>query len=413
VWNAGRGSPTAQVSVGRVLIADDDPNIRAALVKLIALEESLEVVGQARDAEEAIQLARELQPDAALMDVNMPRGGGPRATQGIRAASPRTRIIAHSVHDDRSAVLQMIRAGAVGYLVKGTSAEDMHETLRRACRGEGTLSGEVISTVVYELSSILNLQEQQAEAHRAQVARVRGFIRGEGLSMLFQPVLELSSGRPVGVEALARFAPEPDRPAQAWFEEAGSVGYRNELELATMALGLRAMEQLPAGLYMALNVSPSTITMAPFLELLQDVSLPRLSLEISAHATAYDYGALNLVLQDLRRRGMRLAVDDFGAGACSLAHILNLVPDLIKLDGSVTAQLASDQAQAALAAGLQTFAKATGASLVAEGIESPEQLRALVQIGALHGQGFHLAVPSILEPIHGNLERGHPPLAGA
>src|SRR5437016_3805319 len=145
------------MSVGRVLIADDDPNIRAALVKLIALEESLEVVGQARDADEAIQLARELQPDAALMDVNMPRGG----------------------------------------------------------------------------------------AHRAQVARVRAFIRGEGLSMLYQPVLELSSGRAVGVEALARFAPEPGRPAQAWFEEAATVGYRNELELATIELGLRSLERLP------------------------------------------------------------------------------------------------------------------------------------------------------------------------
>ncbi|MHB8510472.1 MAG: EAL domain-containing protein [Candidatus Dormibacteria bacterium] len=386
---------------GRVLIADDDPNIRAALVKLIGLEDSLEVVGEARDAEEAIELARQLQPDAALMDVNMPRGGGPHATQGIRSTSPGTRIIAHSVHDDRSAVLQMIRAGAVGYLVKGTSAEDMHETLRRACRGEGTLSGEVISTVVYELSSILNLQEQQAEAHRAQVARVRSFIRGQGLSMLYQPILELASGRPVGVEALARFDLEPGRPAEAWFEEAGAVGYRTELELATIELGLRSLEQLPPELFMAVNVSPATISTAPFVRLLDAVPLARVSLEISAHVAAYDYPALNQVLGDLRRRGMRLAVDDVGAGICSLPHILHLRPDLIKLDVSITADLALDPAREALAAALQTFARATDAHLVAEGVESPEQLKALVAIGATYGQGFHLAVPSILEPVRG------------
>ncbi|MBI2238575.1 MAG: response regulator transcription factor [Actinobacteria bacterium] len=100
----------------RVLIADDNPVTRSALADLVLNEESLELVGVARDAEEAVQQAHLEQPDVAVVDVRMPGGGGPRAARGIRQRSPRTRVVAFSAYGDRDTVLEMLRAGIDTYL---------------------------------------------------------------------------------------------------------------------------------------------------------------------------------------------------------------------------------------------------------------------------------------------------------
>src|SRR4051812_31853669 len=107
----------------RVLVADDEPIMRSALAELIQDEPSLELVGLAEDTDATIEMAQSIQPDVALIDVRMPGGGGQRATREIRRTVPRTRIVALSAFHDRSSVFQMLHAGAVGYLVKGSSVE--------------------------------------------------------------------------------------------------------------------------------------------------------------------------------------------------------------------------------------------------------------------------------------------------
>ncbi|MDX6483554.1 MAG: hypothetical protein QOE95_1325, partial [Gaiellaceae bacterium] len=104
----------------RVIVAEDEEPLRRAIVDLIASEHGLEVVGSAASAEEAIELAAGLEPDVAIVDVRMP-GGGAGAACGIRERSPATRVVALSAYDDRPTILEMIRCGAVGYLVKGIS----------------------------------------------------------------------------------------------------------------------------------------------------------------------------------------------------------------------------------------------------------------------------------------------------
>jgi DNA-binding NarL/FixJ family response regulator len=103
-----------------VLIAEDEPGVRDALADLIRTDDRLVLIGAAGDADQAIDLAREHRPDVALLDVKMPSGGGPRATREIRVLSPETRVVALSAYEDRATVLEMLRAGAAGYLVKGT-----------------------------------------------------------------------------------------------------------------------------------------------------------------------------------------------------------------------------------------------------------------------------------------------------
>ncbi|MGA8015643.1 MAG: response regulator transcription factor [Candidatus Dormiibacterota bacterium] len=115
----------------RVLIADDDPSMRSALGEMVDSEPGYEVVGLAADPETAIDLAGTHRPDVAILDVKMPGGGGFRAAQGIRAASPETRIVALSAWDDRDTVYRMRRAGAVGYLIKGSAPDDIFGVIEK------------------------------------------------------------------------------------------------------------------------------------------------------------------------------------------------------------------------------------------------------------------------------------------
>ena len=105
---------------------------------------------------------------------------------------------------------------------------------------------------------------------------------------------------------------------------------------------------------------------------------------------------VSAVLAPLRERGARLAIDDVGAGFANLRHILRLAPDIVKLDLSLTHEIARDPAREALASSLVGFAGDVGASIVAEGISSDEDLVLLRALGVDYGQGFHLARPSAL-----------------
>jgi len=143
----------------RVLIAEDEPAVRDAMADLVASDPGMEVVGTAGDADEAIRLAELERPEVALIDVKMPAGGGPRATREIRRISPQTQVVALSAYEDRRTVLDMLRAGVVGYLVKGTSAEEILYTIRRSMRGQGSLSVEITADVIHELATLLERSE--------------------------------------------------------------------------------------------------------------------------------------------------------------------------------------------------------------------------------------------------------------
>jgi signal transduction histidine kinase len=143
----------------RVLIAEDEPAVRDAMADLVSSDPAMQVVGTAADADEAIEIARAEKPDVALVDVKMPAGGGPRATREIRRESPQTQVVALSAYEDRRTVLEMLRAGVVGYVVKGTSAEEILFTIRRSMRGQGSLSVEITADVIRELASLLERSE--------------------------------------------------------------------------------------------------------------------------------------------------------------------------------------------------------------------------------------------------------------
>ncbi|MEW6059161.1 MAG: response regulator [Actinomycetota bacterium] len=144
----------------RVLIAEDEAAVREAMADLVSSDPSMAVAGTAKDADEAIDIARTEKPDVALIDVKMPGGGGARAAREIRRESPQTHVVALSAYEDRRTVLEMLRAGVVGYIVKGTSAEEILYTIRRSMRGQGSLSVEITADVIHELTGLLESSER-------------------------------------------------------------------------------------------------------------------------------------------------------------------------------------------------------------------------------------------------------------
>lgn len=150
----------------RVLVAEDESAVREALADLVTAASDMELVAAVPDAEAAISSALEALPDVALLDVKMPGGGGARAAREIRRGSPRTRIVALSAYDDRSTVVDMLRAGAAGYVVKGIPGSEIVDTIRRAVRGQGVLSVEVTADVIHELVAHLERSERLAQELR-------------------------------------------------------------------------------------------------------------------------------------------------------------------------------------------------------------------------------------------------------
>jgi len=130
---------SAAASPPRVLIADDDPDVRAVLAAQLAL--SFDIVGTAADTDEAIALAAEHRPDIALLDVEMPGGGGPRATREIIAATPATAIVALSADESDRVVRDMLAAGAVTYIRKGVTAEQLTALLHESIRAQAQMPG--------------------------------------------------------------------------------------------------------------------------------------------------------------------------------------------------------------------------------------------------------------------------------
>jgi EAL domain-containing protein (putative c-di-GMP-specific phosphodiesterase class I)/DNA-binding NarL/FixJ family response regulator len=386
----------------RVLVAEDDPGMRTALAALLAADAGMVVVAAVADADAAIAAADEAAPDVCVVDVAMPGGGGPRATREIRARRPATRVLALSGREDRATVVDMLRAGAAGYVVKGTAPEEVVDAVRRTASGEVTLSAAVTRGVVGELTDRLSHDELEERRRSAAAGRIRRTIDGGLLEMRFQPICDLGTHDAVGFESLARFAIAPPHAPDAWFTEAAEVGLSLELELTAVRAALAALAHLPASTYLTVNVSPCAVVAPAFLAaVLSTGQGRRLVIEVTEHAPIEDYEAVTAALGRLRAHGVRLAVDDAGAGFASLRHILRLAPDVIKIDGTLIREVARDRSQRALTSALITFARETGATIVAEGIETDGQLAALRELGVTHGQGFRLGRPVPLAELRG------------
>lgn len=237
----------------------------------------------------------------------------------------------------------------------------------------------------------ISRDQEASKAAKEKEDRIRTVIEREQMTIVYQPIWKLGNSRPVGFECLARFAAEP--LAGQMVHRGGGGGRGTALELAAIRKGLSALASLPADIYIAVNISPETILSGDLPDALKGVPAEQIVLEITEHAHIEDYERLLRALHPLRVRGVRLAVDDAGAGYSGLQHILQIHPDFIKLDMALTRNINFDPARKALAAALVAFARDTGSRIIAEGVETESELNALRSIGIQKAQGYFLGRP--------------------
>ncbi len=163
----------------RVMVVDDSPSTRTMLREALALGGGIEVVGEAGSGKEAVSRADELGPDVILMDVRMPDGDGVDAARRISSQHPDTRIVALTWSDDPSTVREMLTAGAIGYVVKGGSIDELCGAIRRAATGEPDLDQKVLPHAVEDLRRLL----EEERGRREQVERLAK-ARGEFVQIL-------------------------------------------------------------------------------------------------------------------------------------------------------------------------------------------------------------------------------------
>lgn len=247
------------------------------------------------------------------------------------------------------------------------------------------------------LAGQIDQDAEWSKAREERLVRIRTVLTDAPPTVVYQPIYGLKDSRIAAFECLSRFHVEPRRPPNEWFREADEVGLGTDLEIAAIRAALLGLPSLPQPIYLTVNCSPNTVASGALYEALRNEQLARIVVEITEHVYIDDYTDVLAQLALLRSLGLRVAIDDAGAGYASMRHILMIRPDFIKLDISLTQHIDTDPMKRALAAALIAFAGETNAKIVAEGVETEDELIALRGLGVSKAQGYYLGRPMPLQ----------------
>jgi len=241
---------------------------------------------------------------------------------------------------------------------------------------------------------------RHAEVDESLLPLIEDVLAKRQFHPVYQPVYSLTDGDLLGVEALTRFDVEPYRTPDRWFAAAALSGHGTDLEVAAIEEAVKGTTDLPRDVVLSVNASPATLGDPRLLDLFRSTDR-QFVVEITEHAVVEDYHLLQHTVHDLRALGVQIAVDDAGAGISSLRHIVQLAPETIKLDISLTQGVGTSPLRRALARALIEFAQRIGAQLIVEGIEEVSDLTTWTALGADAVQGFLVGRPGAL-PVAAN-----------
>jgi len=384
----------SSLATSRILIVDDDENNVRLMTRILQTAGYTNLRG-ITDARTVLEARRVWNPDLILLDMHMPHVDGIALLHMFDAqvaASDFVPILVLTADVSRETLKRALAAGANDYVTKPVDVDEVLMRVRNLLAIRLSHEGLKNSNLVlaHELRERMQFEQRQSENRRARIDHMRGVIERRP-TMVFQPIIELSSNRTVGVEALSRFV--DGTSADRCFAEATTLGLGAELELAAVKAALQQLDEIPAAQFMAVNVSPTVALDSRLHDLLRRHAHGRVVVEITEHQRVESYEDLALVRTRFRQDGIRVAIDDAGAGYASLHHILKLAPDIIKLDIALTREIDRDPVKRALAVSLVQFAKETEAVVIAEGIETPSELATLRDLAVPWGQGFHIGKP--------------------
>lgn len=389
----------ASVSDARVLVVDDNP-ANTALVKRVLRRSGLEDVIEVQDPTTVAAILADGDLDLVLLDLRMPVMDGFEVLDVIKRQAIGTYlpVIVITADDSHESVERALAGGAHDFLSKPFNAAELVLRVRNLLLNRYAYQ-ELRRSRAW-LRSRLDLFEPDLAKVNADPLEVKGLIRRtideDGIRIAIQPIVDMRDGTLVGGEALARFPDGLLGNPGTWFAAALEVGLVTELELAAVRSALTQVPMRPAGTSLSLNFSPSTVLGGLTDALGPDVPWDRVVIELTEHTPVEDYAALARALAPLREAGARVAVDDTGAGFASLRHILDLHPDIIKIDIGITRGVDVDPSRAAVANMLVQFANEVGITVIAEGVETEGERQALLDLGAVLGQGYLLGRPEVV-----------------
>ncbi len=224
--------------------------------------------------------------------------------------------------------------------------------------------------------------------------RIAALLEHKHLTIALQPIFDVHDGTCLGVEALSRFPPGYGQTQQI-FESAYRVGLGLPLERLALGRAIEAAPLLDPKCYLSVNLTPAVVHALAWAVERQAGLMPNLVLEITEHAAVESYARLRDTLKLARELGLRLAIDDAGAGYASLKHVIELEPDIIKIDRSLVDGVADDRARRSVVSAFVLLALDQGSSVVAEGVEREVDLDAIRDLGVDAAQGYLLARPTV------------------
>jgi len=246
--------------------------------------------------------------------------------------------------------------------------------------------------VLADAAALVIEPQVRREQREQEIAdRLAPVMADGGPTVVLQPIVDLATGTRCGAEALSRFPAAWATTPDVVFADAHTIGAGDRLELLALRRAAALLGQVSG--YVSMNISPGTLLTPLAVELLADLPLDRVVLELSEHDPVGDYDSLAKALAPLRARGMRLAIDDVGAGFSSLRHILVTTPDIIKIDRSIVSGLDADPVRSKLAQSLVQFAHSARIDVIAEGVETAAERDVLQRLGVDGGQGWLFGRP--------------------
>jgi EAL domain-containing protein (putative c-di-GMP-specific phosphodiesterase class I)/CheY-like chemotaxis protein len=377
----------------RVLIIDDDDEIRDILDELLSRSYDCTTSSSAADA---LTLLATESFDLILSDISMPEMTGLEMMPYLANLAPRSVVVMISGQLMIESAIGAMRSGAFDYITKPFDLAQVKSVVKRALDHGRQL---------HNSNAGANLKDKAVE-------RLRNALRDDAFVVHYQPQVDIQSGRVVGAEALVRWDDRENglRLPGEFIPLAEETGLIVELgETVLRAACAQARRWHAAGLtdfQVAVNVSPQQLQQEHFAdtvaEVLETTGLPARNLEIEVTETSLmqDPEAGIRTLNALRSMGVKIAIDDFGTGYSSLGYLKRLPIDSVKLDASFVKDATRHPDDAALVMAIITLAHNLRKKVIAEGIESADQLAFLRLLRCDEGQGYFLGRPGRSEELN-------------
>ncbi len=383
-----RLNPAVEADRPAVLVVDDDEQFMHACVRLMR-SWGYDVTG-AGTVEAALQLAQEQVFDVILSDINLPGASGLDILRAVRGRDKDAPVVLMTGGPELETARLAVELGAQSYLIKPLSVPQLQEVLDRTVRAYH---------LAQEQRQILAISEERVQ--RTQQMREQFTRALDGMWMAFQPIVSWSQKRVVAYEALMRTTDTTLSSPPDILKVAESLGEVHTLGHATRGLIAQVLRNHPdlPGVFINLHVLDllDEQLYAPDSELRPFA--PRIHFEITERMAIEQISDTPDRIDRLRKLGYRIAVDDLGEGYSGLNSFAALEPDAVKLDMSLIRGIDRAPTKRRMVHALATLCRELGTPLVAEGVETKEELAILVELGADWLQGYLFARPDRPFPI--------------